>query len=86
MEPTGSAKLMYSWAVKGDPRHHTGVTTAEGAALAEVSRVLHTTAAGAGCVRICRLDPLNNRRYVYGQVVARAELDRSSGSVIWTRQ
>jgi hypothetical protein len=75
---------LFSWVVLGDQiRHVEGVSDDAARAVAAVSDALSATVGSSGEVRTCRVCSFGRIAYVYGPVVARATLDRVTGSVVW---
>ncbi|GAA2096780.1 hypothetical protein GCM10009780_44170 [Actinomadura alba] len=75
---------MYAWTatVPDERRGACGVSSVLGSAATGLVHALRMSPGSQGLIQICRLSWLGPY-YVYGAVIARAELDRSSGAVVW---
>jgi hypothetical protein len=74
---------MYWWATDGRPdRHAGGVSNDRTSAVAELAAALQAGAGIRGEVKTCYLGP--GVDYVYGDVVARAEVETETGHIVWS--
>jgi hypothetical protein len=75
---------MFSWSVAmpGQDRGACGVAGKQTHAMREISAVLRDIGGTCGVIQICRVSVLGPE-YVYGSVVARCEIDRATGAIVW---
>jgi hypothetical protein len=84
LRPLTHDQPLFSWSTDGDRAIRSGgVSSEEMTALAGVADAMRTTGAKSGTVSICFLDPSSCSRYTDGRVIAHAELDETTGAIMW---